>query len=206
MIVKVCGITRAEDAAAALDAGANAIGFNFYARSPRYLTPEAAAGIDTPGARRVGVFVNESPAQISEIARIAALDTVQLHGEESIGPAGLAVWRAMQVTADFELAPDAAGGAEALLLDGPAGELYGGAGRTFDWNLARAASVRIIIAGGLDASNVAQAIAIARPWGVDACSRLEAAPGIKDQVKMQAFIRTACQALGLRAAAGESAR
>ena len=206
MIVKVCGITRAEDAAAALEAGANAIGFNFYARSPRYLKPEAAAEIETPGARRVGIFVNESPAHIAEIVRIAGLDTIQLHGEESIAPAGLAVWKAIQVTADFEVAPHAADGVEALLLDGPAGELYGGAGHTFDWPRARAATVRIIVAGGLDASNVAQAIAIARPWGVDACSRIESAPGIKDHAKMQAFIRSAREAIGLREAASEARR
>jgi phosphoribosylanthranilate isomerase len=195
MIVKVCGITNAEDASAAIEAGANAIGFNFYARSPRYITPEEAAQIPTGGARRVGVFVNESAGQIAEIARIAELDTAQLHGEGIVEfSAPIKIWKARQVTAAFELSPDVAANAEAILLDGPAGELYGGSGRTFDWALARAAAVRIIIAGGLDAANVAQAIAIARPWGVDACSRLEAAPGKKDHIKMQAFIQAALQA------------
>ncbi len=206
MIVKICGITRAEDAGAALEAGATAIGFNFYARSPRYLEPAAAAEIDTPGARRVGVFVNESAARIAEIARVARLDTAQIHGENDAAPAGLALWKAIQVTADFELAPEAGKDAEALLLDGPAGELYGGAGRTFDWKLARATEMRIVIAGGLDASNVAQAVAVARPWGVDACSRLEAAPGIKDHAKMQAFIHTAVEALSLSKAHREAGR
>jgi phosphoribosylanthranilate isomerase len=195
MIVKICGITNAEDAAAAVGAGANAIGFNFYPRSPRYLPPDRAARIATPGARRVGVFVNESPERIAEIARIAALDTVQLHGKALADyPARIAIWKARQVTARFELSPEAAANAEAMLLDGPAGELYGGAGRTFDWALARAAGVRIVIAGGLDASNVAEAIAIAQPWGVDACSRIEAALGKKDHAKMQAFIQAALQA------------
>jgi phosphoribosylanthranilate isomerase len=195
MIVKVCGITNAEDAAAAIEAGANAIGFNFYARSPRYVAPEEAAQIPTGGARRVGVFVNESPGRIAEIARIAGLDTAQLHGNGTGEyPARIAIWKARQVTAAFELSPDAAANAEAMLLDGPAGELYGGAGRTFDWTLARAAALRIVIAGGLDGSNVAEAIAIAQPWGVDACSRLEAEPGKKDHAKMQAYIQAALQA------------
>jgi phosphoribosylanthranilate isomerase len=195
MIVKVCGITNTEDAAAAIGAGANAIGFNFYSRSPRYVAPEQAARIPTPGARRVGIFVNESAERIAEIARIAALDTAQLHGKALADyPAHIAIWKARQVTATFELTPHAAANAEAMLLDGPAGELYGGAGRMFDWTLARAAAVRIVIAGGLDASNVAEAIAVARPWGVDACSRIEAAPGKKDYAKMQAFIQAALQA------------
>ncbi len=82
-----------------------------------------------------------------------------------------------------------------MLLDGPAGELYGGSGRTFDWALARAAGIRIVVAGGLDAANVAEAIAVAHPWGIDACSRIEAAPGKKDHAKMQAFIQAALQAV-----------
>ncbi|MGA7241089.1 MAG: phosphoribosylanthranilate isomerase, partial [Bryobacteraceae bacterium] len=156
---------------------------------------ELAARIATGGARRVGVFVNESAERIAEIARIAGLDTAQLHGDAIADyPAHIAIWKARQVTAVFKISPDTAANAEAMLLDGPAGELYGGAGRTFDWALARAAALRIVIAGGLDASNVAQAISIASPWGVDACSRLEAAPGKKDHAKMQAFIQVALQA------------
>jgi phosphoribosylanthranilate isomerase len=196
MIVKICGITNAEDAAAAIAAGATAIGFNFYPRSPRYIEPEAAARIATPGARRIGVFVNQARGRMEEIARVAGLDTAQLHGEEGRAefPSGLAVWKAVRVTADFTLAGHAESGAEALLLDGPAGELYGGAGRVFDWNLARGSGMRIVIAGGLDATNVAQAIAIARPWGVDACSRIESSPGRKDHKKMSALIHAALEA------------
>ena len=196
MIVKVCGITNAQDAAAAIGAGANAIGFNFYPRSPRYIAPEVAAQIPTAGARRVGVFVNEDPSRIAEIVRIAALDTAQLHGEEASTdyPEGVAIWKAARVTATLDFAPYIHTSIEALLLDGPAGELYGGAGRSFDWSLARAATIRIVLAGGLDATNVAQAIAIAHPWGVDACSRIESAPGKKDHPKMLAFIQAALQA------------
>jgi phosphoribosylanthranilate isomerase len=200
MIVKVCGITNAEDAAAAIGGGANAIGFNFHQPSPRYIAPERAAEIATPGGvRRVGVFVNQPRARVEEIARIAALDVAQLHGDEPAGeyPQSVTVWKAARVTAGFDIATLADSPAEALLLDGPAGELYGGAGAGFDWTLAGQVSRRIILAGGLDASNVAQAVAIAHPWGVDACSRIETAPGKKDHQKMQAFIQAARKALQL---------
>lgn len=196
MIVKVCGITRAADATAAVAAGANAIGFNFYPRSPRYIAPEQAALILTPHARRVGVFVNEPPERVAEIARLASLDTVQLHGDENPAdyPAQFAIWKAIRVAADFDLNTLNADSAEAFLLDGPAGALYGGAGIAFDWNRARPARLRIIIAGGLDGDNVARAIEASRPWGVDACSRIESSPGIKDHVKMQAFVQAALAA------------
>src|SRR5262249_3946667 len=162
---KVCGITSQEDASAAIEGGATAIGFNFYSRSPRYIAPERAAAIMTAeGVRRVGVFVNEQREHVEEVARLASLDTAQLHGEETAAnsPASLAVWKAFRVGADFDLdhAGEDALAAEALLLDGPAGELYGGAGRTFDWSLATVAARRIILAGGLDASNVAKAVAL----------------------------------------------
>lgn len=201
MIVKVCGITNAEDAAAAIEDGANAIGFNFYAASPRYIAPERAAEIPTAnGVRRVGVFVNESRARVEEIARIAGLDVAQLHGEETVAdhPAAITVWKAARVSAAFNFATFADSTAEALLLDGPAGELYGGAGGIFDWKLVGRNArpvLRIILAGGLDASNVADAVAVARPWGVDACSRIESAPGKKDHKKMLEFVRAALKAL-----------
>jgi phosphoribosylanthranilate isomerase len=200
MIVKVCGITNAEDADAAIGEGANAIGFNFYAPGPRYIAPERAAEIPTAsGVRRVGVFVNEAPARVQEIARIAGLDVAQLHGGEQVSeyPARMAVWKAARVTAEFNFANFADSSAEALLLDGPAGELYGGAGLSFDWQLARATARRIVLAGGLDASNVAEAVAIAKPWGVDACSRIETSPGKKDHKKMLEFVRQARRALEL---------
>ncbi|MBK9166763.1 MAG: phosphoribosylanthranilate isomerase [Bryobacterales bacterium] len=197
MMVKICGITNLEDAAAAVEGGAGALGFNFYPPSPRSILPEDAARIAAqapPGVLRVGVFVNEAPARIEEIARIAGLDVAQLHGDETPGvyPKGLPVWKALRVDATFTPAlldvP-----AEAVLLDGPAGLLYGGAGEAFDWNLARGLGRRIVIAGGLDASNVRAAIECARPWGVDACSRLESAPGRKDHTKLAAFLRAALE-------------
>ncbi len=197
MILKICGITSQEDAEAAIDAGATAIGFNFYAASPRYIAPEQARAIASPaGVLRVGVFVNLERARITEIARIAALDVAQLHGDETPAeyPATLAVWKAARVGTGFDLSLYDQCPAEALLLDGPADGLYGGAGYVFDWRLAGVATRRIILAGGLDASNVAEAIALVRPWGVDACSRIERAPGKKDHGKMRAFLEAAKEA------------
>lgn len=193
-IIKVCGITNAEDAAAAIEGGATAIGFNFYPRSPRYLSPESAVRIDSnSGVRRVGVFVNEPRARVEQIARIARLDIAQLHGDESATdyPGQMEVWKAVRIGDGRELPFFEDCPAETLLLDGPAAELYGGAGRAFDWRLAAALRKRIVLAGGLDASNVARAIALAHPSGVDACSRLESAPGRKDHIKMQAFLAAA---------------
>lgn len=192
MILKICGITNQEDANAAVAGGANAIGFNFYPRSPRYIAPERAAEIaSAAGVRRVGVFVNEERARVEEIARIAALDVAQLHGDETPAdyPAPLAVWKAARVGPGFDLSRWRDCPAEALLLDGPA------SGQSFDWRVAATAAKRIILAGGLDASNVAQAVALARPWGVDACSRIESAPGKKDHQKMNAFLEAAKAAL-----------
>jgi phosphoribosylanthranilate isomerase len=194
MILKICGITNQADATAAVEAGANAIGFNFYPRSPRYIAPELAAEIATPeGVTRVGVFVNEPRAHVEDVARVARLGVAQLHGEETAAdyPVGVAVWKGLRVTVGFDLAQWEECGAAALLLDGPAGEMYGGSGKTFDWTLGRRPGRKIILAGGLDASNVALAIAVARPWGVDACSRIESAPGKKDLEKMRAFLLAA---------------
>jgi phosphoribosylanthranilate isomerase len=198
MIVKICGITCQEDASAAVDGGANAIGFNFYPKSPRYITPEAAARISTPaGVRRVGVFVNETRVRVEEIGRAATLDVAQLHGDEAADqyPTLLAVWKAARVSDGFDFAAYNELPAEALVLDGPAGELYGGAGRSFDWRKAASSPRPVVLAGGLDGSNVARAVELARPWGVDACSRIESAPGRKDLQKMNEFLRAARAAL-----------
>lgn len=197
MIVKVCGITNPEDAALAAANGATAIGFNFYPRSPRYIAPETAAGIPTPpGVRRVGVFVNEPRESVERIVRIAALDVVQLHGDETPAdyPASAAVWKAMRVAGVFNALRFLECPIEALLLDGPAGASYGGSGKSFQWRLAASCPLRVILAGGLDGSNVAAAIADSRPWGVDACSRIESAPGKKDPLKMTQFLAAAREA------------
>lgn len=197
-LVKVCGITTTEDAAAAADAGASALGFNFYPKSPRYVAPETAAEIiaRTPdGVLKVGVFVNEPPESVAAIAKTAGLDVAQLHGDENAAdiPPGIRIWKAYRVSADFKLEILGTFPADAYLLDAP-GDLYGGSGHTFDWDLAVGASRQILLAGGLDDSNVAEAIRRARPWGVDACSRLESAPGRKDHGRMARFIAAALSA------------
>jgi phosphoribosylanthranilate isomerase len=194
-LVKVCGITSLDDARAAIDAGAEALGFNFYPKSPRYLTPRQAADITAripAEILKVGVFVNEAPETLEAIAREAGLDVVQLHGDETPGqvPQNLRVWKAFRVNDQFSLDLLDAFPAEAFLLDTPT-SLYGGSGHTFDWTRARGASRRILLAGGLDESNVRDAIATAQPWGVDACSRLESSPGIKDHSRMARFIAAA---------------
>jgi len=196
MMVKICGITNREDALAAIEGGASALGFNFYPRSPRYVDPDRAAEIASslPGSVwKVGVFVNESPARIATIAGKVGLDIAQLHGDEREAdyPQGIRVWKAARVRENFCVADLDRCSAEAVLLDTPAGDAYGGTGRTFDWSKAAGSSKHIILAGGLDASNIKLAIAAARPWGVDACSRIESEPGRKDHAKMAQFLKEA---------------
>ncbi|SRR5579884_2435813 len=184
-IIKVCGITNEEDARVAVAAGANALGFNFYTKSPRFITAERAREIirAVPGEYlKVGIFVNPGAGQVFE----DYLDVVQLYGEWQPELAGRTVWKA---TTPHNTEPLC--GADAYVMDTPS-PAFGGSGKMFNWALARG-RFRVIVAGGLDASNVADAIAAAEPWGVDACSRLEARPGKKDAAKVQAFV-TAAQA------------
>jgi phosphoribosylanthranilate isomerase len=190
MMVKICGITNLEDAMAAVEGGASALGFNFWSRSPRYLTPETARGmIDRLPATiwKVGVFVDEDAATVSRIAREASLDVVQLHGQETARsfPQGTRVWKAVRIRGGFDVAQLDEYPSEAILLDGPAN------GENFDWTLGARVSRKLIIAGGLDADNVRAAIEQAKPWGVDACSRLERTPGRKDHAKMSKFLKAA---------------
>ncbi len=185
MMVKVCGITRREDAEAAVDAGATAIGFIFVKRSPRYVTPEAAAELGTGlNVWKVGIFEDEAIEVLEQIVRDAKLDIVQLYGGES--PSGAQVWRAFRVSAGIDL--KLAASADAVLLDGPAN------GIGFDWADAREVGGKVIVAGGLNPSNVAEAIRVARPWGVDASSGLEVSPGIKDHDKIRRFVQAAREA------------
>jgi len=192
MMVKICGITNREDALAAIDGGAAALGFNFYPASPRYIAPEEAAAIAATlpqGVWKVGVFVDESPETVLRAAGQVGLDIAQLHGSESPEqyPRGMRVWKAIRVRdGQALLAPS--GPAEAVLLDGPA------SGRSFDWARVPQGIARLILAGGLDAGNVREAIEQVHPWGVDACSRIESSPGRKDRFKMAAFLKTALAA------------
>jgi len=192
-IVKICGITNGDDALAAVEAGASAIGFNFWSGSPRHIDPGDAARIAAELSKsvlRVGVFVDETAERITDVAREAGLDVVQLHGGPAAVP-NLRCWRAYRVGADGALAIDDAGTAEAILLDAAVPGMRGGTGQSFPWESARNLARRIVLAGGLDASSVREAIRAARPWGVDACSRLESSPGRKDHGKMKAFITEA---------------
>lgn len=192
-IVKICGITNSEDALAAIEAGASAIGFNFWPGSPRFIEPAEAARIassTSPEVLRVGVFVDESATRIADVAAEAGLDVVQLHGTSG-PPVGVHYWRACSIGGRGAVVIDKAGDAEAILLDTAVPGMRGGTGRPFPWQLARGLGQRIIIAGGLDASNVREAIRQARPWGVDACSRIESSPGRKDHKKMMSFIAEA---------------
>jgi phosphoribosylanthranilate isomerase len=183
MIVKICGITRREDGEAAVQAGATAIGFIFYPPSPRRILPQRAAEIGAGlNVWKVGVFVNETPASVEAVMRAANLDIAQIYGSGT--PASIRVWRSFRM-ANAAFDPSLAHGVEAVVLDGPAN------GIAFDWKLATGVAPKLILAGGLDESNVAGAIRIARPWGVDASSKLESAPGIKDHEKMRRFIEAA---------------
>jgi phosphoribosylanthranilate isomerase len=185
-VIKVCGITNEEDARIAVEAGANALGFNFYEKSPRYVTVGQARKIidAAPGDYlKVGIFVSAA----LEVITAASMDVVQLYGEWRPEFDGLTVWKATTPN-ETERFCDA----EAYLMDTP-NAAFGGSGKMFDWMLARGRH-GVIVAGGLDGSNVAQAIAAAKPWGVDACSRLESRPGKKDPKKVADFVRAAREA------------
>jgi phosphoribosylanthranilate isomerase len=200
-IIKVCGITNVADAVFAAQQGATAIGLIFYPGSPRAVRPEEAAVIAAVvpgGVLRVGVFVNESPAQVRAVAAAARLDVVQLHGDETPemcrGLEGLRIWKAFRVDDRFEADELGLYACEAFFLDAASEDgSFGGSGRTFPWSRAHEAKRfgHVIIAGGLDGDNVADAIAHAAPWGVDASSRLERRPGIKDHDKVKHYLAAA---------------
>jgi phosphoribosylanthranilate isomerase len=193
MMVKICGITNREDALAAVEAGASALGFNFYRDSPRYISPTGASmiAVKIPATVwKVGVFVNETPETIARIALDAGLDVAQLYGTSEAR--GIRIWRAIKANESLSSRVNDET-AEAVLVDTPSDDLHGGTGASFDWSRAKGLPKHIIIAGGLDASNVRRAIEEAQPWGVDACSRLEKSPGLKDHDKVREFVKAALQ-------------
>jgi phosphoribosylanthranilate isomerase len=203
--VKVCGITRQIDAARAVALGADALGFIFWPRSPRAIAPAEArivlAGLPSL-VNRVGVFVNASPRDVAEVVRAAGLDVVQLHGDESVEDYADVGARVMKVAAldsaedvDRVLAwPEAV----TPVVDAVDRERRGGTGRLADWALAArvAASRPLLLAGGLHAGNVREAVAQVRPWGVDVSSGVEAEPGIKSLERLQAFFDSLAGAQG----------
>jgi phosphoribosylanthranilate isomerase len=194
VLVKVCGITCVEDALASVDAGADALGFNFFPRSPRFTSVEKVARIAQKvpqNTLKVGVFVDAGADEIARSVREAGLDVAQVYGEAS----GLTVrfWQALAAGPDLSARIETSA-AEAFLIDTPAGAQRGGTGRSFDWSLVQGLPGKIVLAGGLGPDNVAEAIRQVRPWGVDACSRLESAPGRKDAAKVRALIQAVREA------------
>ena len=195
--VKICGITNLEDALLATALGADALGFIFFAKSPRKVAPETAREIIAqlpPFVASVGVFVDEKAAVVRDLAARVRLDWVQLHGQESPGYCrnlGRKVIKGFRIQDEDSLRQlaDYQDAVQALLLDTYKKGQVGGTGEVFDWHLAREAKKfgRIILAGGLTSENVAQAIAIAGPAAVDAASGTEAAPSRKDPTKLRAF-------------------
>ncbi len=202
--VKICGITNLSDASLSVELGADALGFNFYQRSPRFIEPSAALEIIDrlpEEVINVGVFVNESLDTILETSGRARIDAIQLHGDESAdfvanlrSKTELMLIKAVRVSPNFDRHALRAYDAHAILLDSYSGEVYGGSGDNFDWELAQDAqrSVdRLFLAGGLDPANVRLAIATVQPYAVDVASGVESAPGKKDPKKLEAFIKNA---------------
>jgi len=199
--VKICGITNLEDALLSAKFGADALGFNFYEKSPRYILPEKACEIieQLPAKiLKVGVFVNESLEKIIEIAEIAKLDTLQLHGEETPGLArelkaktSLEIIKAFRVSPEFQPEDVLRYEVDAVLLDAYSRDEYGGTGETFDWEIAKKVQEifpKMYLAGGLSQDNIANSIFEVRPFAVDACSCLEATKGRKNLRKLEDFL------------------
>jgi len=195
--IKICGMTRLDDALLAAECGANALGFIFYPRSPRYLPPEKAKELIRrlpPEVIRVGVFVNEAVEAVKEIQAFCGLDLIQLHGDETPDycrqfPPELLL-RMVSPRDEEELALLAAYPCRAFLLDRREGALYGGTGRLSNWELGVRIRERfpLILSGGLNPGNIGDAIRTVSPHAVDICSGVESAPGIKDPEKIRAVI------------------
>lgn len=186
MFVKICGITNREDALAAVDAGARALGFVFHPASPRRVTAaqlQPWIGEIPAHIWKVGVFVDEAPELIEQIAAQLRLDVAQLHGKETpkLHPRALRVWKAFRVADPQTQVPDYP--AEAILIDGAA----------YDWSRTAHFTRPLILAGGLNPGNVREAIArvAGKPWAVDVASGIESSPGRKDHARMKQFIEAA---------------
>jgi phosphoribosylanthranilate isomerase len=193
LLVKICGITRLEDAEFAIECGAQALGFVFWPDSPRFIGPDRARAIVRmlpPFVTPVGVFVNQPADHVNEIAALVKLGVVQLHGDESVAYAsGLdrPVLKAMAVHDASGIEQCAA--TTMILLDAHDPVRRGGTGQTIDWSAAAAVAARrpIVLAGGLNPDNVARAIACVRPFGIDVSSGVEQAAGVKDRGRVRAL-------------------
>jgi len=197
--VKICGITNLEDALAGLFSGADAVGFVFYKKSPRFITPLKARNISRILPKKilkVGVFVDENEARVKKIARLCKLDMLQFHGDEP--PAycrrfeGYKVIKAFRVRGKIDAVEISRYKVFGFLFDTFSGSKAGGTGRKFNWNLLpniAKISGRVFLSGGLTAANVRKAVSKAHPDWVDVSSSLESGPGRKDHQKMQKFIK-----------------
>lgn len=197
--VKICGIKTLNDALAAISAGADLLGFNFYRQSPRYIDPTACAQItsvlckDFAHITLVGVFVNSPVEEVQAILETAQLHLAQLHGDESpqmLASLGGRAFKAFRGVPE-NITDLARSAAPALLVDAAVRGLYGGSGMIADWPAAAELSKRVplLLAGGLTPENVAEAVRRVQPWGVDVASGVETSPGVKDSGKMKAFVQ-----------------
>ena len=191
--VKICGITNYEDAVAAMDMGADLLGFNFFPKSPRFVTPEVAgdivdrlpAFIDTSG-----IFVNASIDQIRETMELCPLDWAQLHGDEtpefclSLTSHNVKTMKAVRVRDEADIERARTFFTDAVLLDAFHPDKYGGTGVTFDWSVVGHSTKRVFLAGGINPDNAAAAVKLG-VYGIDVCSGIEAEPGKKDHKKMK---------------------
>jgi phosphoribosylanthranilate isomerase len=198
--VKICGITNLADAQVAVEAGADALGFNFYEKSPRFVSMRTAAEISRslpPYTLRVGVFVNPSEQLVRKAMGDCGLNLLQFHGDESpefCTQFGLMSMKAFRVRDAGTLEGLAKYQTDAWLLDAYASDLFGGTGEKFNWDLARDVQKLgkpVFLAGGLTPENVADAIRQVQPFGVDVSSGVESSPGRKDHDKVRAFIKSA---------------
>lgn len=199
-LVKICGITNLDDALAAVATGADALGFNFYRPSPRYITPQDAREIieQLPESLlTVGVFVNEESDSVRDIAKEAGLRALQLHGDETPEYCrdldDYYVIKTFAVSDSFDIQAAHEYKVEAIMLDTKHNNLRGGTGQVFDWSVAQQARPvipKLFLAGGLSPENVQNAVEIVHPFAVDTCSALEDRPGKKNHERMRVFINT----------------
>jgi phosphoribosylanthranilate isomerase len=204
--VKVCGLTCYEDAALALDEAVDALGFNFFQRSPRYIKPEEAGAIIRrlpPFVATVGVFVNvANPDDVMGAARCAGVQILQLHGDEPpeycLRLSGWTLIKALRIGEEGVRNSLTGYPVHAFLLDAKDDARFGGTGKTFDWGRAEGIKMvrPVILAGGLHAGNVGEAIRTVQPYGVDVCSGVESKPGKKDPGRLRAFMREVRHVIG----------
>lgn len=198
--IKICGIKTLNDALAAVEAGADYLGFNFYSGSVRFIEKAACAEITSvlkrehPQVKLVGVFVNSSVEEVKDILQACRLDLAQLHGDETpqtfarLAPHAFRAFRGIpESNAGYERDE-----APFLLIDAAVTGVYGGSGVTADWTGAAdlAQKYPLLLAGGLTPENVAEAVRRVKPWGVDVASGVESKPGVKDEAKIRAFVKS----------------